>query len=238
MGYVYRHIRLDKNEPFYIGIGSDSTYKRANTKNERNNLWYKIISKTDYIVEIIFEHEDWAIIKEKEKEFIALYGRINKNSGTLTNLTDGGDGILGFIHSEETRKKASLRMSGQNNPGFGKSFASIQKGKRKLKMVGVLSGDKNPMFNKTHSEEARKKISTKLKGKFTKEKNPMWNVKRPELSLQNKTLKGKKVLDTATGIIYDCTRDASGSLGIVYSTLKQKLNGKIINNTTLVRYDG
>ena len=29
MAYVYRHIRLDKNEPFYIGIGSDKEYKRA-----------------------------------------------------------------------------------------------------------------------------------------------------------------------------------------------------------------
>ena len=38
MAYLYRHIREDKNEPFYIGIGSDSTYKRANqTKKERRN---------------------------------------------------------------------------------------------------------------------------------------------------------------------------------------------------------
>jgi hypothetical protein len=30
MVYLYRHIRLDKNEPFYIGIGSDKQYKRSN----------------------------------------------------------------------------------------------------------------------------------------------------------------------------------------------------------------
>ena len=30
MAYLYRHIRLDKNEPFYIGIGSDTNFKRAN----------------------------------------------------------------------------------------------------------------------------------------------------------------------------------------------------------------
>lgn len=31
MAYVYRHIRLDKNEVFYIGIGTDTkNYKRAN----------------------------------------------------------------------------------------------------------------------------------------------------------------------------------------------------------------
>lgn len=32
--YLYRHIRLDKNEPFYIGIGTKivktSEYRRAN----------------------------------------------------------------------------------------------------------------------------------------------------------------------------------------------------------------
>ena len=47
MAYVYRHIRLDKNEPFYIGIGSDNNYKRANQTNggRRNNIWEKIFSK-------------------------------------------------------------------------------------------------------------------------------------------------------------------------------------------------
>ena len=43
MAYVYRHIRLDKNEPFYIGIGSDANYSRSrgrlfyiNKKNKNN----------------------------------------------------------------------------------------------------------------------------------------------------------------------------------------------------------
>lgn len=50
MAYVYRHIRLDKNEPFYIGIGSDATYKRANTKKGRNEIWKRIVCKTTYDV--------------------------------------------------------------------------------------------------------------------------------------------------------------------------------------------
>lgn len=45
MAYVYRHIRLDKNEPFYIGIGSNETYKRANTIKDRNKIWYDIAAK-------------------------------------------------------------------------------------------------------------------------------------------------------------------------------------------------
>jgi hypothetical protein len=35
MAYVYRHIRLDKNEPFYIGIGSGGyTFKRISHEAE------------------------------------------------------------------------------------------------------------------------------------------------------------------------------------------------------------
>ena len=39
MAYVYRHIRLDKNEPFYIGIGKDDSgeYKRANHIGNKNS---------------------------------------------------------------------------------------------------------------------------------------------------------------------------------------------------------
>lgn len=37
MAYLYRHIRLDKNEPFYIGIGSDSNYNR----DLQNGIYYQ-----------------------------------------------------------------------------------------------------------------------------------------------------------------------------------------------------
>lgn len=36
MAYVYRHIRDDKNEVFYIGIGLTNSYKRAKTTVSRN----------------------------------------------------------------------------------------------------------------------------------------------------------------------------------------------------------
>ena len=47
----------------------------------------------------------WAFIKDKEKEFIALYGRKNNNTGILANMTEGGDGTLGAVYTEERRKK-------------------------------------------------------------------------------------------------------------------------------------
>jgi len=61
MGYVYRHIRLDNGNPFYIVISNscDGRYKRANAKTKRNNLWAKITDKTNYEIEILFEHNDY-----------------------------------------------------------------------------------------------------------------------------------------------------------------------------------
>jgi hypothetical protein len=35
-------------------------------------------------------------ISKKEKEFISLYGRSDKNIGTLCNMTNGGDGCIGL----------------------------------------------------------------------------------------------------------------------------------------------
>jgi hemerythrin superfamily protein len=87
---VYRHIRLDKNIPFYIGIGKDTS--RPRNKKDRSNFWKNIIGKTKYIVEILFDNLTKEQAIEKEKEFIKLYGRIDLKTGTLCNMTCGGEG--------------------------------------------------------------------------------------------------------------------------------------------------
>jgi len=102
--YVYQHIRLDKNEPFYIGIGSSKYYNRAYRKKGRNKIWQRIANKTSYKVEIIYDNLSWEDACQKEKELIAKYGRLNNKTGILANLTDGGEGNLGAIISKEHRK--------------------------------------------------------------------------------------------------------------------------------------
>lgn len=108
--YVYRHIRLDKNEPFYIGLGTkrpkdDGIYNRANSITSRNDIWSKIVRKTNYIVDILIESDDYEFIRKKEIEFIKLYGRINIRTGILSNMTDGGAGSYGRPQLETTRQK-------------------------------------------------------------------------------------------------------------------------------------
>jgi hypothetical protein len=113
MAYVYRHIRLDKNVPFYIGIGTDASFSRSRETTRRNKLWSRIAEKTEHQVQILFDNLTHEEAKQKEIEFIALYGRIDKRLGTLANLTDGGDGTLGAIVSKEKRELFSRVHSGK-----------------------------------------------------------------------------------------------------------------------------
>ena len=128
MAYLYRHIRLDKNEPFYIGIGSDMTNKRANERARRSELWKKIVAKSDYEIEILFDDITYNEAKLKEIEFIKLYGRIDLNNGTLANLTDGGDGTIN--PSQESRLKMSQIHKGRKNSDALMELLINRKGKK------------------------------------------------------------------------------------------------------------
>lgn len=109
--FLYRHIRLDRNEPFYVGIGTKkqwytdhkTEYRRAYERTNRTKYWKNIINKSDFDVEILAESSDYDFIKEREIEFIKLYGRRDLKEGTLCNLTNGGEGSHGWVISEETR---------------------------------------------------------------------------------------------------------------------------------------
>ena len=138
MAHIYRHIRLDKNEPFYIGIGADDLCKRAydDKATHRSDWWNRIVSKSGYSVDILFENVTIDFAKEKEKEFISLYGRIDLGTGTLCNQTDGGDGMNGWKANAENKinmsKAAKIRGTFMlNNPEVIAKRANSNRGKKR-----------------------------------------------------------------------------------------------------------
>jgi hypothetical protein len=173
MAYVYRHIRLDTNEIFYIGIGSENNdYKRAYTKRNRNKHWRNIVNKTDYEVEIVLDNLTWDEACTKEIEFIKLYGRKDLNEGTLCNLTDGGEGPLGFVHSQESREKLSKSKIGKPTPTKGKPGTNLGKKfseETKQRMSESHIGKKHALGSK-RTNEAKQKYSESKLG----DKNPMY----------------------------------------------------------------
>jgi len=145
MAYLYRHIRLDKNEPFYIGIGSDEKHERAYSHKHRNRHWRHIIALTSYEVEILLDGLTWEEACEKEIEFIALYGRADLNKGTLCNMTNGGDGVNN--PSKETRNAIGQKI--RNNMERGKKISIANKGR--------LSSNKGKPFTEEHKAKIKAK---------------------------------------------------------------------------------
>jgi hypothetical protein len=205
MAYVYQHIRLDTDEVFYIGIGSDTEgkYIRAYKKNGRNLHWNHIVNKVGYRVEILKDGISWEEAYEEEKRFIKLYGRRNLNEGNLVNLTDGGDGTMGAIVSEETRLKLSELAKGRiisikqreqiSKVHKGKIISNEQKQKTREALKGkpLSEETKRKMsesnIGKTLSEETKRKISEfnigkvlskDTKQKMTEAKLLFWKIKK------------------------------------------------------------
>lgn len=207
MAYLYRHIRLDKKEPFYIGIGSDANYQRSKDKSSRTKHWNNI-SKNGYEIEIMLDNLTWEEACIKEKEFINLYGRLDIGTGILCNMTDGGEGAVNRIFTKEHREKIR-----QSKLGKKRDAATIEK------MSIGRRGHK-------HTEEWKKNMSNRVKG----DKNPNYGLPTPEYI---KELKRKIILDYNTGVYYNSLEEACMILNINSQRLSKMLNGKKHNKTGL-----
>ena len=161
MAVLYRHTRLDKNEPFYIGIGDNET--RAYNKVNRTKHW-KSVAKKGYEVEVLLEDLTWEQACEKEKEFIALYGRKDLGTGTLVNLTDGGEGTFGYKHTEEVKQKLRDLYSGIGNQWYGKARPEhSEKLKGEKNPCYGRTGEKNPMFGKEGYWKGKERLDLRNK---------------------------------------------------------------------------
>lgn len=156
--FLYRHIRLDKNEVFYIGIWTKRSpdriywfrteYARAFAKKKRNNYWNNIVNKSEYRVEILYETTSQKEIIRKEKKFIKIY------KPTLCNLTDWWFWIQSFKHTDEAKEKIGFSSRTRIRKKWYKLNISEEGKKRRLK----------DLTNRIVSDETRKKLSNNLMG--------------------------------------------------------------------------
>jgi hypothetical protein len=196
---------LDKNEPFYVGIGSDDAYKRAHNTKNRNKHWKNIAYLTAYEVEIVLDNLSWEDACKKEREFIALYGRKDQCKGTLCNYTDGGEGVLGLQFSAESLDKMRKAQTGK-----------VQSLEQIAKRVAKLTGPGNPWYGKKLSEEHKLKLSKAKKGK----KRNSEVMKRLHKALQ------KSVLDLQTGQVYNSIGELAEKFNVHGSTAGRWVRSK------------
>lgn len=201
MTYVYRHIRLDKNEPFYIGIGVQDKFRRAYLKQSRNQLWKNIVAKTDYEVEILFDDLTWEEAGTKEIEFISLYGR-KDNGGILANLTDGGGGIIGYKHTEEAKRK--IGIASKNKP------RQVLSEERKQHLREINLGKIGANKGKSPSKETREKIANTLRGRVGPNKGKQMSEEAKRKMILTKT--GKPSLKKGTTLSDEIKKKVSEGL--------------------------
>lgn len=99
---------------------------------------------------------------------------LNTKAPNGYNLTDGGDGAPACIVSDETRKKLSEIMKGENNPFYGRhhSKETIEKLKNKVvsdetrkKMSDACKGRPSTFKGKHHTDEVKQKLREQHIGK-------------------------------------------------------------------------
>jgi hypothetical protein len=135
------------NTPFYVGIGSDNKYIRANESKNRTKWWKSIYNKSEINIQIILDNLSWEEACEKEKEFIALYGRKDLGKGNLVNMTDGGEGCPGRIMTAKCIAKIA-------NANRGKKLSKERVEQMSKMRLGIKL-----------SETQKANISKALKGK-------------------------------------------------------------------------
>ena len=143
--YVYAYIRSKDSKtakagtPYYIGKGCG---KRMYAKHGNH---ITVPKNKNYIIILESNLTNLGALA-LERRYIKWYGRIATNTGILHNFTEGGEGVSGFKHTEETKHKLSINLKGKplseehcKRIGVahkGKSISEEQRKNHSLKMSG------------------------------------------------------------------------------------------------------
>ena len=158
--YTYAYLRKDRT-PYYIGKGHG---ERAFRKSGRRCPRPKDKSRILFLKTGLTQDE----ANKHEVYMISVFGRKDKGTGILRNLTDGGEGTSGNKRSEEFCKRMSEVHSGKTiSQAHKKRLREAHTGRKhteehKRKVSEALRGKKKPPI----SQETRKKMSIAAKKKY------------------------------------------------------------------------
>jgi hypothetical protein len=187
--YVYRDPRpLKLNQPVYVGKGSGDRDLSHWSKGSHNKPFQDFISHLKQrglvaVPERILITEDEAEAFAKEIELIAQYGRRNLNTGTLFNLTDGGEGGSGTVKTE-AHKAVDKYNSIKNwaDPAYQQKVAAGQRAvqgtpeARTAKAIASAEAWTNPEIRtKRQGGIAKARSTTASKAKTSAQATAQWS---------------------------------------------------------------
>ena len=176
--YIYKDPRPTKNQQVvYVGKGTGNRAWYHWQKRVRGNKGFGAFlallrqEKLEPIIEIAREGLEEAEAFYEEMKLIEVYGRRDLGTGTLFNLTDGGEGLAGVIRTDEWRKnisdanstpeKIALYSEGQKrrwaNPTFREqTIAAIRKALQDPEVIARREAGKAAFI---HTEAFRQTMS-------------------------------------------------------------------------------
>lgn len=219
---IYRH--TTPSGKVYIG----QTCKRPNIR-WLNGSGYKYCTKFKNSIlkygwdnikhEILFENLNKISADCIEIDLIYYYKKI----GLSLNITDGGEGALGRIPNEETRKKMSIAATGRHLSEETKKKVSLNNGKG--------------MLGKHPSKETLKKMSDSHKGKRLSEET----LRKKALSMKDKNSK-PVIVYNMDGTVFKTFISAvrcAEFFNVIPATINNIVRGrtKTLKKKYLIKYD-
>lgn len=202
--YVYLHVKESDGTVFYVGKG---TKHRWCISFSRSKHWKHTASKHGVICKIVAHNLTTEEALILEKKLITSYGRQDQKTGCLVNLTDGGDGVVNYVWTDEHRKKVAIASTGRRHTEeFKQLVSSIHKGK-------VLSSE-------TKAKISKAKIGSK------------WYLAQREAAKDKGNSLSRAVICLNSGVIYksishtakELTLDSSGVSKVCYGKRKHYKN--------------
>lgn len=142
--YTYLHCKPD-GIPFYVGKGKG---RRSTDFTSRNRYHKRIVAKYggQNILVFVFPCESERQALDDEIQHIL---QLKGEGYSLANLTDGGEGMSGYIAPPELRKKRSINAIGNKNGCKSRSPET------RAKIAASKTGKKRKPFSKEHLEKLK-----------------------------------------------------------------------------------
>jgi len=157
--------------PYYVGKGNALKYRAYENHGRRFPVPPR--DRIKILLENLTEEQAFS----NEIDYIAWYGRKDNNTGILRNLTNGGEGMSGYKHTEESKKIIREKRKHQvfTDETRKKLSESIKKGYEDGSRPKSMLGKKHTEEHKEYmrklytgrpiTEEQKKKISIANKGR-------------------------------------------------------------------------
>jgi len=189
--YTYAWTRED-GTPYYIGKGkNDRAFRKGSPENSR-----VLFLKQNCTEDEAFKHE---------KYMISVFGRKDIGTGILINLTEGGDGSSGYLHTKETKQRmkgpktdshkqklSEVRAKLWEDPKYREMMTKINQKSRQTEEYKEKS--RQAQLNRDHISDTKQKATKRKRWK-----KEVWDLIEKAINTSPNYFWGRTKVQEATG---------------------------------------